>query len=197
MVKKDFKWDRVLRHLLHIEEKFKYGVSDKLLLAVSSSSDLLKINTPYYKIIFENLIEFEVKRIVRDTYFLATEDVFLAVSTNSDISDIRRKFRFEDFNDIFNKLIRKLINERFVFLSQSGRLLRSTRKLIQTIYPRNQLDVEQKVLRYIKDIIRYMRTPYRRDIEYQALLYAERVRSHPLLHVKEPLRKAGYVSFLG
>jgi hypothetical protein len=97
-IDKKFKWDKVFSSLLRSEEKFRRNLSDRLLLAIASSPELLQIKTPYYKIILENLIEFEIKRIVREKYFLATDDLFSEIRTNQSIVTIREKLQFEDFD---------------------------------------------------------------------------------------------------
>ena len=183
--------------MLQSEEKFRRNFSDRILLAITSSPELLQMKTPYYKRILENLIEFEIKRIVREKYFLATEDLFSQIRTNHSIVTIREKLQFEGLDSILHKSLFKLHNEGFIFVSKSNRLVRSARKLLQkTLYPKDQLSPEKRVLDYISDITRYMKTYHRNDIKNRALTYFSKVKNAPLLQGTEPLRKAATLVFL-
>ena len=103
-IDKKFKWDKVFNSLLRSAEKFRQNVSERLLLAIASSPELLQINTPYHAKMFENLIGFEIKKTVREKKFLAMEDLSTKIKTNPSTITIRGKFQFEEFNKVFRRV---------------------------------------------------------------------------------------------
>jgi hypothetical protein len=84
--------------LLYIERRFRYGVYEKFLLVCGSNPELSKTKTSYHKKMFEYLIEYRIKRMIREKYLVLTEDVLSNIKSDSNVLEIRRCFDFEEIS---------------------------------------------------------------------------------------------------
>ncbi|MGB8034342.1 MAG: hypothetical protein WCF03_11035 [Nitrososphaeraceae archaeon] len=56
VVDKKFRWDKVCKNLLYLEEKFMENASEKLLRIIGLSPDLVNLCNHYYEEIFHNMV---------------------------------------------------------------------------------------------------------------------------------------------
>jgi hypothetical protein len=134
---------------------------------------------------------------VREKKFLATEDLSTKIKTNPSTITIREKFQFEEFDKVFRRVLLKLDNEYFIFISQRYGLVRYARRLLQkTPFPKGQSGPDMRVVEYINDITLYMETYHRYGIRTRALTCFHIVKNVPSLQSVEPLRKSAMLVFL-
>jgi len=93
-------------------------------------------------------------------------------------------------------LIKKLVDEDFIHVSKSGRLLKRRRKLAESIAMESKLDMHERILCHVTSIAKYLGRHYSYAINRKAISWTNEVKGHPLLEGKEPLNVAAELVFL-
>ena len=186
-----FSWNKVWKNVLDIEDKFHINTSENLLILISSSNLLKKID-PSYNLIFDNLVQFKLKKLIRELQFTSFRRILKGITSNSTLLDLSERFGFTLDLHLLVGILLKLAQTNLIHTFGGGKFLKSTRKLNGSVYPDKKLDVHQRIINYIVDITEGIDYGHcRQQIREKAIMISERIKKNPtIFEGKETLRVA-------